>query len=185
MNPKVTRSSLHHFFIRAVAVPQQCESISPCSSADMITYGNKFTDRSPISMALCLQQCCKAQAASQLCPDSLRGRRAGWTRAAGRGDPPSCAARCGWRGWTPAGNAPGASAAAAPSATRSTRPAACWKSSAAATPHPALTAQRQNSNCCVPLPYIISSYGLSFLRVSFPTATYTHPAPCLYRLCKN
>lgn len=162
-------SSVSHYILAPVQTRQ-------------ITYGNKFTDHPSAEPCAYSKQ---PRQAALLCPDSPRDRRAGWTRGAGHGDPPSCAARCGWHGWTPAGSAPGAAAVAAASATRSTRPAACWKSSAAATPHPALTAQRQNTKCCVPLSHTISSYGLSFLWVSFPTATYTHPALCLYRLCKN
>lgn len=67
MNPKVIRSSLHHFFIRAAVGPQQCESLNPCSSADMTNNLWQQIHRPSISRALCLEQCCRAAQAAPRC----------------------------------------------------------------------------------------------------------------------
>lgn len=73
MNPKVTRFSLHHFFIRAVAGPQQSESPNPRSNADTTNNLWQQIHRSSISTrALCLQQCCRAAQPAPHCAQTYR-----------------------------------------------------------------------------------------------------------------
>lgn len=84
MNPKVTRSSLHHFFTRAVAGPQQPESRSPCSSADTINNLGHQIPRSSICRPLRLQQCFKgARPASPAVP-RLTERPKSWLNSGSR-----------------------------------------------------------------------------------------------------
>lgn len=86
MNPKVTRSSLNHFFIRAVVGPQQSESLSPCSSADTINNLQQEIHRSPITITRppCLQQCCKAAQPASPAVSRLTDRPKSWLNSGSR-----------------------------------------------------------------------------------------------------